>query len=111
MFSGDKDSISVQQVFLFPDIPDEATATMHLGEIAEVRGVNCIDECCDDLLFTHNDDIWYREKQKHSFFFFFFFFDGFVKRWQPPLFGLSSGTQENMNLLDSMRLLFAMQLL
>ena len=85
---------------------------MLLGEIAEVRCDCYIDECCDDLLFTHNDDVWYRENKKNSFFFFFFFFFftyGSVKRWQPPLFGLSGVTQENMNLLDSVRLV--MQLL
>ena len=52
----DKDSVPVQQIFLFLDVTDKDTATMHLGEIAEVRGACCIDECCDDL-FTHNDDV------------------------------------------------------
>ena len=49
----DKDSVPVQQRFLFLEVTDKDTATMHLGEIAEVRCACCIDECCDDLLFTH----------------------------------------------------------
>ena len=59
----------------FFDAADEATTTMHLDEIAEIRGSCYIDECCDDLLFTHND-AWYKENS----FFFFFFIDGSVKR-------------------------------
>ena len=43
-----------------------------------------------------------REYKTHSF--FFFFIDRSVKRWQPPLFGLSGVVQENMRLLESVRL-------
>ena len=61
VFSGTKTQFQCNKDSFFPDVTDEATATMHLSEIAEVRGACYIDECCDDLLFTHNDDIWYRE--------------------------------------------------
>ena len=62
----DKDSVPVQQRFFFlDDVADEDTATMYLSEIAEVRGDCCIDECCDDLLPTQNDDVWYRENIKN----------------------------------------------
>ena len=60
----DKNSVPVQQRFLFLDVACKATATMHLGEIVEARGACYIDECCGDLLFTHNDDVWYRENTK-----------------------------------------------
>ena len=60
----DKDSVPVQQRFLFLDVADEVTTTIHLGEIAEIRGSCYIDECCDDLLFTHISDVWYRENTK-----------------------------------------------
>ena len=93
VFSGTKTQFLCNKDSFFLDVIDEDTATMHLGEIAEARGVSYIDECCDDLLFTHNDDVWYRENIKNSF---FFFFNESVKRWQSPLFGLSGVTQENM---------------
>ena len=70
VFSGTKTQFLCNKDSFFLDVADEVTATMHLDEIAEVRDVCYIDECCDDLLFTHNDDVWYRENTKHSFFFF-----------------------------------------
>ena len=67
VFSGTKTQFLCNKDSFFPDVADEVTATMHLGEIAEVRGACCIDECCGDFLFTHNDDVWYRENIKTQF--------------------------------------------
>ena len=106
VFSGTKTQFLCNKDSFSDDVADEATATMHLDELQRSE-VPVVLMSVVMIFFFHSHDVWYRENKKHSF--FFFFFDGFAKR-QPPLFGLSSGTQENMGLLDSVVLL-AMQLL